>query len=323
MRPWPDSWFEAPAACLWCGCTACDTVVDGVEDWFFGAVPGSFAYARCRDCASLVLQKRPVAAHLQEAYAGYYTHQQAATGGAAQRLWRRFAAGYTRHRFGGSKQFADRACAAVVKGFAHRRVAIDEAHRCLPLPPASVLDYGCGNGDFLTLAARLGHQVTGVDFDADALAQARGRGLCVYLPEELAALPTPPRFDYISASHVVEHVPDPAALLCRFARCLKPGGMVFLEMPNAQAAGLAQHGRFWRGLEAPRHFSLPSEQGLRLALERAGLGQMTFGQRAFGRAYMDAASAKAAADHPERAAGAERLSGLAGPEILTVLATAG
>jgi SAM-dependent methyltransferase len=77
-------------------------------------------------------------------------------------------------------------------------------------------------------------------------------------------------FDHITLAHVLEHVPDPAALLRRLFGWLKPGGTLFIEVPNADATGLGIFGRYWRGLEAPRHFSLPSRASTVAALEREG-----------------------------------------------------
>lgn len=43
------------------------------------------------------------------------------------------------------------------------------------------------------------------------------------------------RFDLITAHFVVEHVPDPAAVLADMRRCLAPGGRLFLTVPDAEA----------------------------------------------------------------------------------------
>jgi SAM-dependent methyltransferase len=41
------------------------------------------------------------------------------------------------------------------------------------------------------------------------------------------------RFDLIIANHLLEHVPDPAAAVAEFARCLAPGGMLIAQTPYA------------------------------------------------------------------------------------------
>jgi 2-polyprenyl-3-methyl-5-hydroxy-6-metoxy-1,4-benzoquinol methylase len=323
---WPDEWFEHARACLWCGGRDLARAVEGVEDWFFGAVPGAFAFARCASCASLVLKRRPCAGHLASAYVGYYTQREAEParegGGLARRIVRAVEAGYARRRYAASGALSDLAISCACQMLPVRRAEVDWNYRHLPRAPADVLDYGCGNGAFLARAAALGHRATGVDFDPQAAAIARRHGVTVHLPGAMADGAFAGRFDHITAAHVLEHVADPLALLADFRRWLKPGGTVFIELPNAEAEGLARHGRFWRGLEAPRHFSLPSAAALRRALEQAGFAGAVIGARAFSRPFMDAASQAAQAAHPGVASGALAGRDAGGPEFLTALARA-
>ncbi len=319
-KDWPADWFETAATCLWCGSGDSDPVLNGVQDWFFKAVPGRFAFARCRDCASLFLSRRPDSAHIGAAYRQYYTHGENAV--AAQRnvvlrrVWHAMIAGYARQRFGKSRAWRDKALAFVVSVFSARRAAIDAEHRFLPKSCAEVLDYGCGDGAFLMTAATLGHQVSGVDFDPQAVAVARSKRLTVYLPQAIPEDLFADRYDHVTLAHVIEHVADPVALLRDVHRWTKPGGTLFIEVPNAEAAGLSRHGRFWRGLEAPRHFSLPSEQGLRSALQQTGFDQVEFSERAFAHEFMDSASSATALTNMAVGTGAEKIAQLAGPEIL-------
>ncbi len=41
------------------------------------------------------------------------------------------------------------------------------------------------------------------------------------------------KFDYIVAGEVLEHLPNPGLFLAEAARCLKPGGALFVTVPNA------------------------------------------------------------------------------------------
>jgi hypothetical protein len=240
---WPDDRFEDVATCLWCGGRDAVRVVDGVEDWFFGAVPGEFAYARCQACAALLLERRPRAEYLPAAYHGYYTHCEpapaAAPAGWPRRAMRALEQGYARRRYARSAAVADRAAALALHWLPVRRGEVDAQHRHLPQACGAILDYGCGNGAFLAHAAALGHSATGVDFDPQAIAFAGQGGLAVHLPEAMAQARFDGQFDHVTAAHVLEHVADPLALLRDFRRWLRPGGSVFIELPNAQAAGLA------------------------------------------------------------------------------------
>jgi len=83
------------------------------------------------------------------------------------------------------------------------------------------------------------------------------------------------RFDVVSAFHVLEHVPDPVAVLGRMLRWLAPGGLLIVEVPNAGGLGAAMFGKAWSGLELPRHLSHFSPETLTRAVELAG-GRMAW-----------------------------------------------
>jgi ubiquinone/menaquinone biosynthesis C-methylase UbiE len=92
------------------------------------------------------------------------------------------------------------------------------------------LDAGCGTG-FLTfeLAAR-GHHVTGVDFAAAMLAEARRkaaeRSVSIRFEEADAEhLPFPAgRFELVISRHVLWTLPHPEAAIDEWIRVLRPGG---------------------------------------------------------------------------------------------------
>jgi SAM-dependent methyltransferase len=132
------------------------------------------------------------------------------------------------------------------------------------------MDFGCGEGAFLEIARRLGWRARGIDFDPAAVETARARGFEVEQGgvERLAGHRE--AFDHVTISHVMEHVPDPAALAAAAFRALRPGGGLFVETPNFDAACHVRFGRHWRGLEAPRHLQIPTWRGLETLLGAAG-----------------------------------------------------
>ncbi len=77
-------------------------------------------------------------------------------------------------------------------------------------------------------------------------------------------------FDVITISHVIEHAHDPLSILKASYRLLKPGGCLWIETPNIQSYSHARFGRFWRGLEPPRHLTIFNDDSLRTSLSRAG-----------------------------------------------------
>src|SRR5262249_62266640 len=125
-------------------------------------------------------------------------------------------------------------------------------------------------GGSLGVARALGWQVTGIEVDEAAAAKARRFASELYVGDLLSAPFAAGRFDVVSAFHVLEHVPEPVAVLRRLLQWLAPGGILIVEVPNAGGLGAAMFGKAWSGLELPRHLSHFSPVTLRRAAEQAG-----------------------------------------------------
>ena len=144
------------------------------------------------------------------------------------------------------------------------------------LAGASVIDVGCGGGLLSEAMAREGAQVTAIDLAPDVLEVARlhlfESGLQVeYLQQDAASIAAerPGRFDVVTCMELLEHVPDPAALLRACAALLKPGGALFASTLNRtpKAYALAVLGAEYvlrllpRGTHRYAQFIRPSELG--------------------------------------------------------------
>ncbi len=103
------------------------------------------------------------------------------------------------------------------------------------LPPERrrILDVGSGPGIFLKHGKDRGWTTLGIEPSAKAAAHARGLGLEIV--EDFLSPASAPRlgtFDVIHMSEVLEHIPDPAALLRLAFDLLNPGGLIYVEVPN-------------------------------------------------------------------------------------------
>jgi SAM-dependent methyltransferase len=134
-----------------------------------------------------------------------------------------------------------------------------------------MLDVGCGNGRVMMQLRSVGWQVSGVEPDPEAAAQAAAAGLDVKVGLLEDSLPGA-HFDAITMNHVIEHLHDPLETLRRCARVLKPGGVISIATPNFAAAGHKHFGRDWFALDPPppRHLVLFTPDSLRLALKASG-----------------------------------------------------
>ncbi|HTY48341.1 MAG TPA: bifunctional 2-polyprenyl-6-hydroxyphenol methylase/3-demethylubiquinol 3-O-methyltransferase UbiG [Steroidobacteraceae bacterium] len=104
------------------------------------------------------------------------------------------------------------------------------------LPGSAVLDVGCGGGLLCESLAAQGASVTGIDLAPAMLESARlhaaERGLAIdYRQQEVAVLAgtRPGSFDVVTCMEMLEHVPDPAAVVAALALLARPGGQVFIS----------------------------------------------------------------------------------------------
>lgn len=140
-----------------------------------------------------------------------------------------------------------------------------------------ILDVGSGPGFFLATARDRGWDALGLEPSARAAAHSRDElGLDIveaFLSEEL--VPSLGRFDAVHCCNVLEHVPDPAAMVRTVASLLGPGGVAMLIAPNdwnpIQRA-LAEHLGFaswW--VAPPHHINYFDFDSLARLVERSGL----------------------------------------------------
>jgi SAM-dependent methyltransferase len=134
-----------------------------------------------------------------------------------------------------------------------------------------VLDVGCGDGRHLTRDVAAGWNATGVDFSSIAVEHAQRRGLDVRLGTIFREDLERESFDLIRVSHVIEHVPDPVALLRRGHELLVRGGRVHISTPNLGSPSASLFGSYWMGLDSPRHLVVFTPASLRRAAHDAGL----------------------------------------------------
>jgi SAM-dependent methyltransferase len=98
----------------------------------------------------------------------------------------------------------------------------------------SVLDVGCGRGLLGESIRRQGNSVVGIERDPQQASAARAR-LDRVLQMDIVTDPLPEdlgKFDRIVFADVLEHVPDPWAVLARFKVHLKSDGQMILSIPN-------------------------------------------------------------------------------------------
>jgi 2-polyprenyl-3-methyl-5-hydroxy-6-metoxy-1,4-benzoquinol methylase len=234
-----------------------------LEDRMFG-IPGNWPLRSCNnaDCGMCWLDPTPLEADIGLLYKTYNTHRQ-------ENPKQVFLAGLRSWLYRG--YIAATYLPSTMLGLSNAKRQIT----CMfleDLPPGRVLDVGCGDGGFLHRMHQLGWSATGVDFDPKAIenAQARyGPALTLLNTDLSRAHFLDDSFDVITMSHVIEHVPDPVALMVEARRVLKSGGRLVMTTPNVKSFG---HGKFrdcWWGLDAPRHLQIFTLAALKQCARKA------------------------------------------------------
>ena len=137
--------------------------------------------------------------------------------------------------------------------------------------PGSLLDVGCSYGFFLEAARVAGWKAVGLEpapLPADYA--RRESGLEVHSATIAAAPLEPGSFDLVSFLDSFEHHVTPREALAAAARWLKPGGRIYLKLPNLASLTYRLAGKEWTAIFGPGHPHYYSPARLRRLLEQAG-----------------------------------------------------
>lgn len=130
-----------------------------------------------------------------------------------------------------------------------------------------LLDIGSGLGVFPYAVKKAGWTCTALDPDARAAQHIRDIVGVTALCGDFNTQADMGRHDVVTLNKVLEHVPDPVAMLRRVHTVLAPGGVVYIELPDGEAAAQAGAAREEFFIEHLHVFSMTS---LSMLLDRAG-----------------------------------------------------
>jgi SAM-dependent methyltransferase len=207
--------------CLCCGGGVAAPVFRGCVDYYL-RTPFLTDYYRCRTCD--LVQQWPVPQDVSAFYEDYPVHARKSSAFDA------------------------------VRGILMSRVYFRPGPRVRRL-----LDFGCGDGAYMSRVQRDGLEVTGFEPDptrAEALSSTLG--IKVYADaDELLRTCDSGGFDAVTMHSVLEHVTDLHGTFDLAARLLRPGGVLYAVVPQVSSAEARLFGRRWHGLDPPRHISFP------------------------------------------------------------------
>lgn len=99
------------------------------------------------------------------------------------------------------------------------------------------LEIGCSSGMFLYQVKKYVKEIVGIDYDLSSAKFASKKCACPVFTEEIEKTGLEKKsFDVICAFQTLEHVSNPRDFLSGIIQYLKPGGIIYLEVPNLKDA---------------------------------------------------------------------------------------
>jgi len=226
---------ECPA----CGSKKIAAFRTGV-DYHYG-IEGEYSTDRCANCGLVFLNPMPTVAELARFYPDdYYSYQppELETG------WKR-----------GLAEFVGLRKQTYLPSFPS---------------PGRALDLGCGAGHYLLKLRSMGWEVHGSELSKAAAAAGRSVGLDIRSGELTEAGFPADHFDFVRSNHSFEHIPNPDVILAEIKRILKPGGTLFVGVPNLDSFWARHFGPHWWYFGLPVHTHNYDSSNLPKLLERHG-----------------------------------------------------
>jgi len=155
----------------------------------------------------------------------------------------------------------------------------------VPSEAKCVLSVGCAGGISEAELVKKGIKVVGVEINREAAKIARRRGLTILEGDasEVDVSVTGEVYDCIIYADVLEHLPDPVAVLKRHVKHLRSGGTVYISIPNFR-----HYSVFWElfvrgqvrykdaGILDRTHLRITTRKTVLEWLEKVGLELTTF-----------------------------------------------
>lgn len=115
---------------------------------------------------------------------------------------------------------------------------------------ADIADFGCGDGAFLVGLRDRGGRIVGVDHNVAAVERLRTLGVEAH-EDAFATFADRNRaaFDVVCSFHTLEHLPAVDDLIRPAVECLRPGGRLFVSVPNVDRLRRAEPS----ALDSPPH----------------------------------------------------------------------
>lgn len=237
-------------------------------DYIYGN-HGSWPVAQCEDCGVVFMNPRIPPAKIGQFYpTTYYTNKPNDISGIKLKdnLKTLAMSGFYGYPSSKKLNIASKFVASMVGRFIKRNIHY--------IPQGRVLDVGCGNGTCLTTYKKLGWETFGTEVASDSAALARASGHEIFLGELKDAHYSNADFDAVTLWDSLEHIPNPSETMAEVYRVCRPGGRVYVYVPNYGSWYARHFHDKWFMFTAPLHYYHYTAQTLTRLLNDAGFNNI-------------------------------------------------
>jgi len=215
--------FEKVESCPVCESNLSDNFIICKD---FTVSKESFAISRCRNCSFLFTNPRPSEDRLGAYYESedYISHNKKSNN-LVNRIYKI------------ARKFTVRSKVSMIKKFT--------------INQSTLLDIGCGTGEFITQAQNKGWTISGVE--PGTLARTSAEELAnIKIHKDIHEIEKA-KFDAITMFHVLEHVSDLNGTLKKVRKLLHKEGSLFIALPNTSSWDSQIYKEEWAAFDVPRH----------------------------------------------------------------------
>jgi len=132
----------------------------------------------------------------------------------------------------------------------------------------TLLDVGCGTGEFLAHMLQKNWMADGVEPSPDANQKAKEKTE-KHIYSSLSEIPQK-QYGIITLWHVLEHIHEPHRTLKQLYQLLKPAGKIIVAVPNRNSYDAAHYKKYWAAYDVPRHLWHFSQSHMEQLLQENG-----------------------------------------------------
>jgi len=134
----------------------------------------------------------------------------------------------------------------------------------------NLLDVGCGDGHFLSIAREMGWNVYGTEYTDEAVAVGEAKGIAMRKGRLSKVSFDPEFFDVITSFEVIEHIDNPDEEVKSMFALLRGGGCCYLTTPNFNSLSRYLLRSGWNVIGYPEHLCYFTQGTLTRFFQRSG-----------------------------------------------------